>query len=267
MNFFLPSVLAFSILAFTVNAQTPNCVNLGPFDISGSINTMVGSSFSGTLDVLNPSDGTDVELFLDCSVCTGTFRDRVCDCRIVTKLSVGFGAIRGVSFTYGVINFNQDTNTLMIAGGGDDLRGGYGTFTITDLSRTRSTIDFTANLDPCIFGGVNPFLPSVQITATASGNMNTPGRLEITCSSATGGKSCTVFGNRGSRTSCSIDCIPGESLSVSCKANNNRRDIDDFEVGEKITYGSRICSSNGQTCTYETTVFNFDTDVECAYTD
>jgi len=279
MKFFVAELVFY--LFVLGSAQTPRCFNLGPFHVSGSIKKM-RNGFSGTLDV-SPTIRKEVQLFLSCSTCKSSYRNRVCDCKIVTKLSSGYkrfkavargyrGAIRGVAFAYGKLRFNRYTkNTLIIAGGGGDLRGGYGTFTITYLHEYRSKISFTAKVDPCIFGGVNPFLPSVHITAGASAYTGLPpwlatkayGRLKITCGSGHS-NSCTVIGNSILQKQCSINCIPGDSLTVSCIAYTKRR-IADFKVKEKIKYGTSSCIRDNTQCTYQTTVFHFDTHAVCTF--
>jgi len=262
MKFFLTELIFF-VFALGV-AHTPRCFNLRPLGIAGSIKN-TAHSFYGTLNVVGPSDGTEAELFLSCSSCKSS-HFRVCDCKIVTKLSIGFGALRGVAFAYGEINFGQHRNTLIIAGAGDGLVGGYGTFAITKLHVYSSRISFTAKVDPCIFGGVNPFLPRVHITAdanvqyTAHNSRQAIGSLSITCGSGRS-KMYTLTANQ--RKHFSIDCIPGESLTVKAKAFSKRGIA--VKVHEKIKYGVLSCIRDDTECTYRTTVLNFDTRVVCTF--
>jgi len=255
MKLFLATGVAVSLFALVsaqigvVNPQTPQCFALGPFAIEGNGIPFLGGSFSGTLQVGNPSPGTDVELFISCTGCAP-----ICDCKIVTKLSLGLGQFLGLAFTYGEIDLNQPENTLIIAGGGDDLEGGYGTFTISDFDTQQPQIQFLAELNPCIFDGVNPFLPSVNVGALVVGTAE----LLITC----GQNECIADTTSAF---CSIQCTPGEKLGVKCTTNGAPGvTIDTFTVFEKIEYGTENCLSNGLGCKYLTTVFNFDTTAFCS---
>jgi len=255
MKLFLATGVAVSLFALVsaqigvVNPQTPQCFALGPFAIEGNGIPFLGGSFSGTLQVGNPSPGTDVELFISCTGCV-----QICDCKIATKLSVGFGQFLGLAFTYGEIDLSQQENTLIIAGGGDDLEGGYGTFKIVDFGLNQPQIQFEAKLNPCIFGGVNPFLPSVNVGALVVGTV----KMEITC----GLNTCIADTTSAF---CSIQCTPGEKLGFKCTAIGSPGvTIDTFTVFEKIEYGSEVCLGNGLECKYLTIVFNFDTTAFCA---